>query len=128
MASRAGQAVRRAVESYPEVLNVVVVVTGGLSHQIHVELAGFNNTDWDMEFLELLQHDPQALTRMTQADYVRLGGSESFEQIMWLAMRGAVEGPWHNVHQNYYLATTTAMTAVLYEVINPSDQDNSLIN
>jgi len=117
---RLGQAVRRAVESYPEDLNVVVVGTGGLSHQIHGERTGFNNTEWDMEFLELLEHDPQVLTRMTHAEYVRLGGAESVEQIMWLAMRGATEGPLRKVHQNYYLATTTAMTAVLYETLEPS--------
>ncbi|WP_411187798.1 gallate dioxygenase [Pseudomonas sp.] len=125
---RLGQAVRRAVESYPEDLNVVVVGTGGLSHQIHGERTGFNNTEWDMEFLELLEHDPQVLTRMTHAGYVRLGGAESVEQIMWLAMRGAVEGPLRKVHQNYYLATTTAMTAVLYEALSPSAQDNASIS
>lgn len=114
---RLGQAIRKAVESYPEDLNVVVVGTGGLSHQIHGERTGFNNTEWDMEFLELLQHAPEKLTQMTHADYVRLGGAESVEQIMWLAMRGAVEGPLNKVHQNYYLATTTAMTVVLYETL-----------
>lgn len=121
---RLGQAIRRAVESYPEDLNVAVVGTGGLSHQIHGERTGFNNTEWDMEFLELLQHDPQQLTRMTHADYVRLGGAESVEQIMWLAMRGAVEGPIRKIHQNYYLATTTAMTVVLYEPDTATTEQN----
>ncbi|XOV44152.1 gallate dioxygenase [Pseudomonas sp. App30] len=114
---RLGLAVKRAVESYPEDINVVVVGTGGLSHQIHGERTGFNNTEWDMEFLDLLENDPEVLTRMTHADYVRLGGAESVEQIMWLSMRGAVDGALRKVHQSYYLATTTAMTAVLYEVV-----------
>jgi protocatechuate 4,5-dioxygenase beta chain len=112
---RLGQAVRRAIESYPEDLRVVVVGTGGLSHQIHGERTGFNNTEWDMTFLELLQKDPEQLTKMTHTDFVRLGGAESVEQIMWLAMRGALGGPIRKIHQNYYLATTTAMTVVLYE-------------
>jgi protocatechuate 4,5-dioxygenase beta chain len=106
---------RRAIESFPEDLKVVVVGTGGLSHQIHGERAGFNNPEWDHEFLDLLVRDPEQLTRMTHADYVRLGGAESVEQIMWLAMRGALEGPIRTLHQNYYLATTTAMTVTLYE-------------
>ena len=114
-----GQAVRRAIESYPQDLRVVVVGTGGLSHQIHGERTGFNNTPWDMEFLQLLQDDPEQLMRMTHADFVRLGGAESVEQIMWLAMRGALggetNGPIRELHRNYYLATTTAMTVVLYE-------------
>ncbi|HSI59341.1 MAG TPA: gallate dioxygenase [Ideonella sp.] len=110
-----GQAVRRAVASFPEDLRVVVVGTGGLSHQIHGERTGFNNTEWDLEFLELLQHDPARLTRLTHADYVRLGGAEGAEVIMWLAMRGALGEHIDKLHQNYYLATTTAMTVVLYE-------------
>lgn len=112
---RLGQAVRRAVEAFPEDLKVVVVGTGGLSHQIHGERAGFNNTEWDEEFLELIQTDPERLTRMTHADYVRRGGAESVEQIMWLAMRGALGGRVRELHRNYYLATTTAMTVTLYE-------------
>jgi protocatechuate 4,5-dioxygenase beta chain len=122
---RLGQAVRRAVESYPEDLSVVVVGTGGLSHQIDGERTGFNNTEWDMEFLELFQNSPDVLTKMTHADYVRLGGAESVEQIMWLAMRGAMDGPIRKLHQNYYLATTTAMAVVLYE---PGSEANTAVS
>jgi hypothetical protein len=112
---RLGQALRRAIESYPRDLKIVVVGTGGLSHQVHGERTGFNNTEWDMEFLHLFEHDPEALTRLTHADFVRRGGAESVEQIMWLTMRGAMGGSVRKIHQNYYLATTTAMTVVLYE-------------
>lgn len=112
---RLGQAVRRAVESFPEDLRVVVVGTGGLSHQVHGERTGFNNEEWDHRFLDLLEHDPEQLTRMTHADLVRLGGAESVEQIMWLAMRGAMGPKVRKLHQNYYLATTTAMTVALFE-------------
>jgi hypothetical protein len=110
-----GQAVRRAVESFPEDLRIVIVGTGGLSHQIRGERAGFNNTVWDMEFLDALERDPEKLTRLTHADFVRLGGAEGVEVIMWLAMRGALGDRIRKLHQNYYLATTTAMTVVLYE-------------
>ncbi len=112
---RLGQAVRRAIESYPEDLKVVIVGTGGLSHQIHGERTGFNDTAWDMEFLALFRDDPEAITRLTHADFVRRGGAESVEQIMWMAMRGAMSEQIHEIHRNYYLATTTAMTVVLYE-------------
>ncbi|HSV81872.1 MAG TPA: gallate dioxygenase [Ramlibacter sp.] len=112
---RLGQAVRRAIESYPEPLRVAVVGTGGLSHQVHGERTGFNNEDWDRRFLQLLQDDPEQLTRMTHADFIRLGGAESVEQIMWLAMRGTMGPRIRKLHENYYLATTTAMTVALYE-------------
>ncbi|HEX3366015.1 gallate dioxygenase [Phenylobacterium sp.] len=111
---RLGQAVRRAIESYPMDLKVVVVGTGGLSHQIHGERTGFNNTDWDLEFLELFKSDPERLAAMRHAEYVRLGGAESVEQIMWLAMRGALNPEITELHRTYYLATTTAMTVTLY--------------
>jgi gallate dioxygenase len=110
-----GQAVRRAIESYPEDLRVVVVGTGGLSHQIHGERTGFNNTEWDMRFLDLVERDPLTLARMRHAEYVELGGAEGVEVIMWLAMRGALSDDIRKVHQNYYLPMTTAMTVVLYE-------------
>ncbi|HEE6439031.1 gallate dioxygenase [Acinetobacter nosocomialis] len=112
---RLGQAIKRAIESYPEDLKVVVVGTGGLSHQVHGERVGFNNIEWDHEFLELLQNDPEKLTELTHKDFVERGGAESVEQIMWLTMRGALNDSIQQKHVNYYLATTTAMTAVLYE-------------
>lgn len=113
-----GQAVRRAVESFPEDLKVVVVGTGGLSHQVHGERTGFNNTDWDAEFLRLIAEDPQQLASMRHADFIKLGGAESVEVIMWLSMRGALDGPVKCVHQNYYLPTTTAMAVTVYEPAN----------
>jgi len=78
-----GQAVRRAIESFPQDLKVAVVGTGGLSHQIHGERTGFNNPEWDDEFLRRMVDDPLSLTRMRHADFVRLGGAESVEVIMW---------------------------------------------
>lgn len=110
-----GQAIRRAVECFPEDLTVAVVGTGGLSHQIHGERAGYNDTDWDMRFIDLIEHDPMQLARMKHVDFIRLGGAESVEMIMWLAMRGALSDDITKVHENYYLATTTAMTVLVFE-------------
>ena len=110
-----GKALRAAIESYPEDLKVVIVGTGGLSHQIHGERTGHNDTDWDMRFLDLIEKDPMTLAKMKHVDYIRLGGAESVEVIMWLAMRGALSDDITKVHQNYYLATTTAMTTLVFE-------------
>ncbi len=57
-----GKSLRKAIESYPEDLKVAIIGTGGLSHQVHGERCGFNNTPWDMEFLERLEKDPEGLT------------------------------------------------------------------
>ncbi len=112
---RLGQSLRRAIESYPENLSVVIVATGGLSHQVHGERAGFNNTAWDMQFLELIEKDPEKLTELTHADYARLGGLEGAEVIMWLIMRGALSANIKKIHQTYYLPTMTGLATAIYE-------------
>jgi len=110
-----GQALRRAIESYPEDLKVALVATGGLSHQVHGERAGFNNTAWDEQFLDMIEKDPVALTRMTLADYARLGGMEGAEVIMWLVMRGALSANIKCLHRSYYLPSMTGIATAVYE-------------
>jgi gallate dioxygenase len=119
-----GQALRTAIESYPENLKVAIVATGGLSHQVHGERCGFNNTEWDERFLDLIENDPIALTRMTHADYARLGGMEGTEIIMWLVMRGALASGIRRIHKSYYLPSMTAIATAIYE--NESAQMDSL--
>lgn len=117
-----GQGLRRAIESYPEDLDVVIVATGGLSHQVHGERAGFNNTPWDHQFLDLLQHDPEALTRLTHAELATLGGLESAEVIMWLIMRGAMPAGVNCLHREYYLPSMTGIAVAVYEPAVPVDE------
>ncbi len=117
-----GQAVRRAVASYPGDLKVVVAGTGGLSHQMNGERAGFNDTDWDEQFLQLIHSDPARLTAMTLADYARLGGTEGAEEIMWLAMRGALSENVKKLHTAWYLPMTTTMAVALFEEPQPAEQ------
>jgi gallate dioxygenase len=110
-----GHALRRAIESYPEDLEVAIVATGGLSHQVHGERAGFNNTPWDMQFLELIEKDPERLAAMTQGQYAALGGMEGAEVIMWLVMRGAMSATIRKIHQTYYLPSMTGIATAIYE-------------
>ncbi len=110
-----GKALRRAIESYPEDINVAIVATGGLSHQVHGERAGFNNTPWDMRFLEMIEKDPDALARMTHAEYATLGGFEGAEVIMWLIMRGALSAHVNKIHQTYYLPSMAGIATAIYE-------------
>jgi gallate dioxygenase len=119
-----GQGLRRAIESYPEDLNVVLVATGGLSHQVHGERAGFNNTPWDNQFLDLFEKDPEALLNMTHADFARLGGWESAEVVMWMVMRGAMSSHLRCLHREYYLPSMTGIAVALYE--NEANTDASL--
>jgi gallate dioxygenase len=110
-----GGALRRAIESYPEDLRVAIIATGGLSHQVHGERAGFNNVAWDQRFLELLENDPATLSEMTHAQLATLGGFEGAEVIMYLVMRGALSANVRKVHQAYYLPSMTGIGVAIYE-------------
>jgi len=120
-----GRSLRKAIQSFPEDLKVVVVGTGGLSHQIHGERAGFNNTEWDMEFLDLLENDPEKLTEVSIADYAKRGGMEGAEVIMWLIMRGAMTPKVKKVHQSYTLQSMTATATVIYEDLPDQESGES---
>ncbi len=112
---RLGQALRRAIESYPEPLRVALVATGGLSHQVHGERAGFNNTAWDRQFLDLFEQDPERLAAMTHAEYAELGGVEGSEVMGWLVMRGALSAQVRCLHRSYYLPSMTGIATAIYE-------------
>jgi gallate dioxygenase len=110
-----GQALRRAIESYPQDLRVALVATGGLSHQVHGERAGFNNPAWDARFLQTFEQDPERLTELTQAEFAERGGLEGAEVIMWLVMRGALSAQVRKVHQRYDLPSMTGIATAVYE-------------
>lgn len=115
-----GQAIRRAVESYPEDLKVAIVATGGLSHQVHGERAGFNNTEWDHEFLDLFEREPARLLDITHAEFAKRGGFESAEVVMWMVMRGAM-GDVRCLHRDYYLPSMTGIAVAVYENVVHED-------
>ena len=85
-----GQAIRRAVESFDEDLNVHIWGTGGMSHQLQGPRAGLINKAFDNAFLDQLIADPAAAARIPHIDYVREAGSEGIELVMWLIARGAM--------------------------------------
>jgi len=122
-----GHALRRAIEIYPLPLRVAIVATGGLSHQVHGERAGFNNTAWDQRFLDLFETDPEQLADMTHAEYAELGGVEGAEVIMWLVMRGALSREVKCLHRTYYLPSMAGIATAIYEGVEdtPSAFDST---
>jgi gallate dioxygenase len=117
---RLGQALRRAIESFPQAIDVAIVATGGLSHQVHGERAGFNNPQWDQEFMDLLESDPERLANMTHAEYAERGGFEGSEVIMWLVMRGAMAPRVKCLHRTYYLPSMAGIATAIYEDDGPA--------
>jgi gallate dioxygenase len=112
---RLGQALRRAIESYPDDLRVAIAATGGLSHQVHGERAGFYNPAWDQRFLDLFERDPERLARMTIAQFAELGGLEGAEVVTWLTMRGALSANVECKFRSYYLPSMTGIGTAVYD-------------
>ena len=112
-----GRAIRKAVESYDEDLNVHIWGTGGMSHQLQGPRAGLINAEWDNRFLDRLIAEPEALAQVGHMEYVREAGSEGIELVMWLIARGAMsDKPPRQRHRFYHVpASNTAVGHLILE-------------
>jgi len=112
-----GEAIARAVESFPEDLNVQVWGTGGMSHQLQGPRAGLINAAWDKDFLDGLSGDTDRLRHIPHIEYLRETGSEGIEMVMWLVMRGALGRKTEELHRHYHVPASN--TAVGHIVLRP---------
>jgi protocatechuate 4,5-dioxygenase, beta chain len=85
-----GQAIGRAVASYPSDERVVVIGTGGLSHQLDGERAGFINKEFDQKFMASMTADPSWATKYSTVELVEQTGSQGIELILWLTARAVL--------------------------------------
>ena len=116
-----GKAIRKAVESYDEDLNVHIWGTGGMSHQLQGPRAGLINKEFDNAFLDRMIADPEGQAAVPHINYVREAGSEGIELVMWLIARGAMADlaggpPPKVVHRFYHVpASNTAVGHLILE-------------
>ena len=108
-----GNALARAVASFPEDLRVVVYGTGGMSHQLQGERAGFVNREFDNDFLDGMVRDPERLTKISHTQYMRESGSEGIEMVMWLVMRGALGNRVREAFRFYHVPTSNTASGLL---------------
>jgi protocatechuate 4,5-dioxygenase, beta chain len=113
-----GQAIRRSVEAYPSAERVLVVGTGGLSHQLQAGRAGLVNPAFDERFLDLVVEDPEAAARIKHVEYLREAGSEGIEMVMWLVMRGALTPLVRPLYRSTHLPTSNTHHGLL--VLEPA--------
>jgi protocatechuate 4,5-dioxygenase beta chain len=122
-----GKAIRNAIESYDESLDVQVWGTGGMSHQLQGPRAGLINADFDAAFLDTLIFDPECLAAMPHVEYLREAGSESIELVMWLIARGAMGDlagrPAPSVEHRFY-HVPASNTAVGHLILTEPDLEN----
>ena len=110
-----GKALRKAILSYPEDVKVVVMGTGGLSHQLDGQRAGHINKDFDQMCMEKIVTAPEELTHITRQELVKEAGSQGTEFLMWMMMRGALGDKVNPLHKNYHIpiSNTGAGTMLL---------------
>jgi protocatechuate 4,5-dioxygenase beta chain len=116
-----GKAIRRAVESFDEDLDIQIWGTGGMSHQLQGPRAGLINQPWDNAFMDRMIADPEGQAQVDHVEYVREAGSEGIELVMWLVARGAMgdlaDGPKpREVRRLYHVpASNTAVGQLILE-------------
>lgn len=111
-----GKSLRKAIDSFPEDLNVQIWGTGGMSHQLQGPRAGLINQEFDNNFLDQIVNDPDELAKKPHIDYVREAGSEGIELVMWMIMRGAMNKEVELKHKFYHVpASNTAVGHLVLE-------------
>jgi protocatechuate 4,5-dioxygenase beta chain len=112
-----GKAVGEAIRSWDSSKKVAVIASGGLSHQLDGERAGFINKAFDLQFLDSLDTNPEWATQFSVHELVEKTGTQGVELLMWLAMRGALAtgggASVKRVSSNYHIPISNTATAVL---------------
>jgi len=111
-----GQAVGEAIRAWDSPERVVVLGTGGLSHQLEGERAGFINKRFDLQFLNSMESNPEWATQFSDLELVEKAGTQGVELLNWLAMRGAVSAGGASVkkvHGNYHIPISNTATGLL---------------
>jgi protocatechuate 4,5-dioxygenase beta chain len=113
-----GQAIGQAITGWNSGARVVLIGTGGLSHQLDGERAGFINKEFDLKFMDSLISDPAWATRYTINELVEQVGTQGIELLMWLTTRAALPGKAHKLFSNYHIPiSNTAAGMMLMEPV-----------
>ncbi len=102
-----GRAIRTGIESFPDPARVMVIATGGMSHQISGARFGIANEELDRYFLRMLPEHLDELVSVPVREYMRLGGTEAAELALWFAMRSALS---NDAREVYTFQTFPAIT------------------
>jgi protocatechuate 4,5-dioxygenase beta chain len=108
-----GEAIGDAIRSWESDSRVLLIASGGLSHQLEGERAGFINRAFDLEFLDSLTADPRWATKFSPEAIVERAGTQGVELIMWLAARGALGERAREVHRNYHIPISNTAAGLI---------------
>jgi protocatechuate 4,5-dioxygenase beta chain len=87
--------------------------TGGLSHQLDGERAGFINKDFDLKFMGSLLDDPTWATKYPTTELVELAGTQGIELLNWLVARGTLPAKVQQVCANYHIPISNTASGLM---------------
>lgn len=108
-----GEAVGRAVRAWDSDKRVMFLGTGGLSHQLDGERAGFINKEFDLQFMDSLSKDPRWATRYSINELVEKAGTQGVELLMWLATRAALGDQAQELHRGYHIPISNTASGLM---------------
>ena len=108
-----GRALGRAIASWSEDTRVLVLGTGGLSHQLEGSRAGFINREFDRMCMAKIVEEPEALGEYSIPQLVELAGTQGTELINWLVARAALAGRVSRVHGNYHVPISNTASGLM---------------
>ena len=102
-----GASLRRALLADGANHDVVVLATGGMSHQIHGTKFGLTNEKWDRYFLDAIEQRQDELLATPVEQIMQVAGTEAAELTMWYAMRTALAAAARTHYSFYTLPAVT---------------------
>jgi len=108
-----GRALGRAIASYPQDIKVVILGTGGLSHQLDGKRAGFINRGFDEMCMAAMVDQPDALSGYSIPRLVEAAGTQGVEVLNWVIARAALNGRVAKVHSNYHIPISNTASGMM---------------
>ena len=108
-----GRAVGEAVAAWDSDKKVVMIGSGGLSHQLDGERAGFINKPFDLHFMKSMVDDPEWAAQFSIHELVEKTGTQGVELLNWLAARAAIPGDVRKVHSNYHIPISNTASGMM---------------
>lgn len=107
-----GRAAGAAIEKWDSDERVVIIGTGGLSHQLEGKRAGFINKRFDLDCMANLVNNVEWFRQFSCEDCVELAGTQGLELLNWIASRSAYSGKMKEVYKCLHIPISNTAAAI----------------
>lgn len=113
-----GLTIGESIENWDSDERVLIIGTGGLSHQLEGLRAGFMNKKFDHDCMDNLINNNKWFRQYTSKEIVGLAGTQGLEIINWVAARGACPEHMEEKYRFYHIPISN--TAAAIQILEPS--------